>query len=118
MTDDRIEFQQAVVMKLKKEAMLRKINQNYESRVTFDDILVQVTFPCQYVIIISDIVVDCQNEKSEDRTDSRQCHVLPCLSPLGKLLINFCENISDHLYRSSPKDSKTYLFRDPTLLPP
>lgn len=53
MTDVRIEFQQAVVMKLKKEAMLRKINQNYESRVTFDDILVQVTSSCQHVSVIS-----------------------------------------------------------------
>ncbi|PRP86217.1 hypothetical protein PROFUN_05733 [Planoprotostelium fungivorum] len=39
----RIDFYQALMMKIKKEHMLRKINSNYRSEVSFEDILLQMS---------------------------------------------------------------------------
>ncbi|PRP79482.1 hypothetical protein PROFUN_12850 [Planoprotostelium fungivorum] len=54
-----IDFYQAVIMKVKKEEMLRKINSNYESKVTYEDILLQISKMRRVKIVVVVINVIC-----------------------------------------------------------
>ncbi|PRP85325.1 hypothetical protein PROFUN_06927 [Planoprotostelium fungivorum] len=54
-----IDFYQAVIIKMKKEEMLRKINSNYESRVTFDDILLQISKMRRVKVVVIIINILC-----------------------------------------------------------